>query len=113
MACCEGFSWIGKGACHFCSECMEDAGHHLETLDIKDNGGAYRPCEACIALEKLPKATIQLKKEVEPHSSTGFVYRAYELDGTPLYLGDEDQEKLAQRVFEALPHKNVTVKYSA
>jgi hypothetical protein len=40
-------------------------------------------------------------------SRTGVVYRAYEVDGTPLYLGAETFEAARQMVLDA--HSNVTV----
>jgi hypothetical protein len=33
--------------CRICSECGETAPAPLETLDIKDNGSGYQPCNAC------------------------------------------------------------------
>jgi hypothetical protein len=39
----------------------------------------------------------------EPYSRTGFAWRAFLADGTPLYLGSETLEALKRRVLDLHP----------
>ena len=48
--------------------------------------------------EPIKTKPIVIRKEPHPLSSGKFIYRAYEEDGTPLYLGSEDKDELEDKL---------------
>lgn len=46
---------------------------------------------------------VMIREEKEPYSKTGVAWRAYEPDGTPMYMGAETQAELETRVREFHP----------
>ena len=49
------------------------------------------------------KKTYKIRKEVHPLKSEEFVYRAYEVDGTPLYIGREKPGELIDYIHQMHP----------
>ena len=45
-----------------------------------------------------------IRKEKEPYSRDGEIYRAYKEDGTPLYLGRSRKENLLEVIYENYGH---------
>lgn len=50
-----------------------------------------------------------LRPEKEPFSKTGVAWRAFEPDGTPLYLGAETESELRQRILDFHPKAEIEV----
>lgn len=64
-----------------------------------------------IACESSPRRahTVTIRREAEPYSRTGYAFRAYYEDGSPMYIGSESLEDVVERVRSDNPSHTVVV----